>query len=242
MKISQKQKRENREKIILAAVELITQKGFKSATMKNIARNAGLGDATIYNYFPTKEHIVYGYYEDQFEKVTHTLKTIEKFNEYSFQEQLQTFFETLLETFLPDREFVQKTFKTTFFALSQQYGKIRPIKDKFMAIIEEIFDAAIEVDEIPEQVFRELTLQFFWEYYIGIVIYWSNDTSDKFEETTVLIDKSLDLACASLKAGIGNKLFDMGVFLFKNHVLTQMDFLKDRVQTIHKLKKKFMES
>jgi len=306
MKISKAQKLINREKIIAATVELVTSKGIKSATMREIARSAGLGDATIYNYFPTKEAILYGYYEDKFDQVTKKLKEIEDFNEYSFQEQLQTFFETKLEILLADREFLEKTFKTTFFALSQHYSRIRPIKDKFpmfkflddsakkypnntftvfngatktyaqvkdtsdreflektfkttffalsqhysrirpikdkfMAIIEDIFEAAIEVGEIPDQVFRELTIQFFWEYYIGMVIYWLKDDSDQFKSTTILIDKTIDLACTTIRTGIGNKLFDMGIFLFKNHVLSRMDFIKDQVDTIHGIKKKFME-
>ncbi|MCF6247181.1 MAG: hypothetical protein L3J69_07445 [Desulfobacula sp.] len=170
------------------------------------------------------------------------LKTISDFNEYTFQEQLQTFFETKLELLIADRQFLEKTFKMTFFVLSQHYSHIRPIKDRFMSIVEDIFSNAIEVGEIPDQVFRELTMQIFWEYYIGIVIYWLNDDSDRFESTSILIDKSIDLACSSLKAGIGNKIFDMGIFLFKNHVLSRMDMIKDHVDTLHGIKKKFMEA
>ncbi|MCP4673593.1 MAG: TetR/AcrR family transcriptional regulator [Desulfobacula sp.] len=241
MKISKKQKLKNRNKIIVSTVDVVTLKGLKSATMREIARQAGLGDATIYNYFPTKEAIVYGYYEDKFDAVVQQLKNIKDFNEYTFQEQLQTFFETTLELFLPDREFLEKTFKTTFFGLSQHYSRIRPIKEKFMAIVEDIFKAAIEVGEIPDQVFKELTMQFFWEYYIGVVIYWLKDDTDQFKGTTVLIDKSMDLACTSIKAGIGNKIFDMGIFLFKNHVLSRLDGIKDYVDTIHGIKKNFMD-
>ncbi len=241
MKISKKQKEINRQKIIAAAVDLITAKDLKSATMREIARAAGLGDATIYNYFPTKEAIIYGYYEDRFDRVIDKLKAVSDFHEYSFQEQLQTFFETKLDLFVADREFLEKTFKMTFFALSQHYSRIRPIKDKFMAIIEDIFNNATQAGEIPDQVFRELTMQIFWEYYIGIVIYWLKDDSDRFESTSVLIDKSIDLTCSAIKAGIGNKIFDMGIFLFKNHVLSRMDMVKDHVETLHGIKKKFME-
>ena len=241
MKISKEQKKKNRASIIAAAVDLITEKDVKSATMREIARKAGLGDATIYNYFPTKEAIVYGYYEDRFDQVVDRLKGISDFHEYTFQEQLQTFFESKLELFLPDREFLEKTFKMTFFALSQHYSRIRPIKDKFMAVIEDIFTNATEAGEIPDQVFRELTMQIFWEYYIGVVIYWLKDTTDRFEGTSVLIDKSIDLACSAIRAGIGNKIFDMGIFLFKNHILSRMDIIRDRVDTLHGIKNKFME-
>ena len=126
--------------------------------------------------------------------------------------------------------------------MSQHYSRTRPIKDRFIRIVEDIFQAAIEVDEIPDPVFREMTIQFFWEYYIGLVIYWLRDESDRFENTSVLIDKSLDLACTAIKTGIGNKIFDMGIFLFKNHILSRMDRMKDPVDTFYGIKKKFMDA
>lgn len=241
MKISEEQKQKNRLKIISAAVDLIILKGFKSATMREIARQAGMGDATIYNYFPTKESIVYGYYEDKLDQVVENLKQIDDFHTYTFQEQLQTFFETQLDLYLNDREFLTETFENTFFALSHQYGRIRPIKDKFIRVLDDIFTNAVDAGEIPEQVFMELTVQMFWEYNTGMVIYWLKDDSQRFESTSILLDKSLDLACSAVRAGIGNKIFDMGIFLFKNHVLSRMGNIKDGLDTLHGIKKRFME-
>ena len=241
MKISKKQKLENRKKILTALVDLVIEKDLKSATMREIARTAGLGDATIYNYFPTKDAIVYAYYEDRFDEATEALRSIPDFHTYTFQEQLQTFFETKLALLLPDREFLAKTFKTAFFTLSQDYARVRPSRDRFMAVIREIFEAAIEAGEIEDQVFLELSVQFFWEYYVGIILYWLKDDTDQFEATTVLIDKSMDLASAAIRAGIGNKIFDMGIFLFKNHLLSRMDLVKERVDTLHGIKRKFMD-
>ena len=53
MKVSKKEKAKTRIKILEASVDVITEKGFKSASMREIARHAGVGDATIYNYFPS---------------------------------------------------------------------------------------------------------------------------------------------------------------------------------------------
>lgn len=241
MKISKAQKKRNRDKIISAAVDLIIKKGVKAATMRRIAQDAGVGDATIYNYFPTKEAIIYAYYKDKFDEVVQRLNAITDYQEFTFREQLQAFFETKLDLFIHDREFIEKTFKPAFLTFSQHYNRIRPIKDKFMAVVEEIFATAVESGEVPEQAFRELTLQMFWEYYIGVVLYWVRDDSDRFESTSLMVDKSMDLACSVIRAGIGNKIFDMGIFLFKNHVLSKMDMFRDRVNTLHGIKKEFRE-
>ncbi len=73
-----------------------------------------------------------------------------------------------------------------------------------------------------------------------MIIYWLSDDSEQFEGTSILIDKSIDLACASIRAGIGNRVFDIGIFLFKNHILSRMDLVKERVDTLQGIKRKFM--
>ncbi len=240
MKISEEQKRENRKKIIRAAVDAITKKGLKGATMKMIARKAGLGDATIYNYFPTKEAILYAYYEEQLDETVERLRSIPDFNEFSLQEQLQAFFETQLALFLPDREFVDTSFRGITFSLTHDYQNLKSIRNRFFRIISDMFEAAIEVGEIPDLVFLELTYHFFWDYYVGLIFYWLRDRSSRFQDTTVLLDKSLDLAITFIKAGVINKALDVASFLFRHHIIDRLDRLKDNVEVVHRVKRQFM--
>ncbi len=242
MKINQEQKTENRRIIIRAAVDLISEKGFKSATMRGIAKNAGMGEATIYNYFPTKETILYGYYQDHVQACIGILQQVEDFHTFSLQEQLQTFFETSLNLFLPDRTFVSETFRLVLFGGSGDWSRLKPIRTAFLSAIDDMLAAAAEVGEIPEQVFRGLISQFFMDSYLGAVHYWLTDTSEAFSNTSVLIDRGLDLACTLLKAGIANKIFDITIFLFKTHILPRLDHFIDPLTTASKVKRRFMEA
>lgn len=241
MKISQQQKIENRKTIIAAAVELISDNGFKSATMRKIARQAGIGDATIYNYFPTKEAILYGYYEDHMRGCIDSLKAVPDFHTFNLQEQIQTLFDTSQTLFLPDREFVAITFRQTMLTGSHNWARIKTIRAIFLSAIEEMISAAAEVGEIPDQVFGDLIGQFFMDAYLGVMIYWIEDTSDGFTNTSIVVDRGLDLACAMLKAGIANKIFDMAVFFFKTHIVEKMAAFSAPLQTAEKVKRKFME-
>ncbi len=241
MKISQQQKLENRMAILRAAVAIMTEKGFKAATMQQIAKAAGVGNATIYNYFATKEAILFGYYEAHVEACIDTLKSVEGFDTFSLQEQLHTLFETSLELLAEDREFVAETFGRVLLRGSRDWARIKPIRALFLAAVNDMLDAAAEVGEIPEPVFQELTCQFLMDAYIAAVHYWLADTTEGFENTRVAIDRGLDLACAMLKAGISNKVFDLAVFFFKNHVLTHLDRFMEPVRTAGKAKRRFME-
>jgi AcrR family transcriptional regulator len=241
MKISQDQKEANRQAILQAAVALIAENGFKNATMRRIAREAGVGEATIYNYFPTKEAILFAYYRDHMNTCVEELKTVADFNTFTLQEQLQTLFDTSLSLYLPHREFVARTFRLVFLSPSRDWTQVKPIRAVFLAAAEDMLAAAVEVGEIPDQVFESLMGQFFMDAYIGAVHYWLTDTSEGFANTHVLIDRGLDLACALLKAGIANKMFDIAVFLFKTHVASRMDFFIDPLKSASRIKRRFME-
>ncbi len=240
MKISVQQKNKNRKKIIAVAVDIMIDKGFKSATMRAIAKESSIGDATIYNYFSTKEAILFAYYEEKLNECVSRIRKIEKFNEFTLHEQLQTLFETTLELFLPDREFVELSFKRIFFSLSQNVEQLNTIQDLFEKIVDDIFSAAIEVKEIPAQVFQQIIYHLLWDYYVGVIIFWLKDRSDQFADTSMMIDKTMDLFCSLLKAGAVNKMFDIVSYFFKSHILSRLDGVKRRMDTIKLIKREFM--
>ncbi|MEM9160103.1 MAG: TetR/AcrR family transcriptional regulator, partial [Verrucomicrobiota bacterium] len=62
MKVSKGKKEETRRRLIETAVEMIVEEGYQKATMKKIAKAAGVGPATIYKYFPSKEKLLVGFY------------------------------------------------------------------------------------------------------------------------------------------------------------------------------------
>ena len=113
MKISSEEKEHTRIRLLEAAVDVITEKGFRAASMREIAKRAGVGDATIYNYFPSKEKLLYGYCEYIQHQVIAELKSIEDFHEYTLKEQLHQFVETQIRQWLPAREFLKEVFDLT---------------------------------------------------------------------------------------------------------------------------------
>ncbi|MCB2185040.1 MAG: TetR family transcriptional regulator [Deltaproteobacteria bacterium] len=240
MKISHEKKQENREAILQAAVNIIIEKGFKAATMRAMAREAGLGDATIYNYFPTKESLLYAYYEGKLAAAADQLAGVPGLEEYSFKEKLQAYFETCLENFLADREFLQETFRLVFYPVTPP-KELQAIKAPFQECLSRIFDSAVENGEIQEPPFRDLSLHLFWDYFLGVVFYWLKDASECFSDTTELIDKTMDLASAVLAAGLVNKVFDIVTFLFRNHIVSRLDTFRGGLDAFSQVRRAFTE-
>ncbi len=49
---------ERKKRILTSATKIIGEKGFQNATIAEIAKEAGIGDATIYEYFKNKEDLL----------------------------------------------------------------------------------------------------------------------------------------------------------------------------------------
>lgn len=61
--LRQRKKEETRERIAIAAVELLSSEGQENATVANIAQRAGVSPRTFHNYFPHREDAFYFFFE-----------------------------------------------------------------------------------------------------------------------------------------------------------------------------------
>lgn len=66
--------RDSRRKIILeAALELFAMKDFRSVTVREIAKNAGVSTGTIYNYYPNLTELFLDVFLNSAEEMTHLM-------------------------------------------------------------------------------------------------------------------------------------------------------------------------
>lgn len=242
MKINSKVKEQTRKRLLEAAVDVITEKGFDKASMREIAKRADVADATIYNYFSTKEKLLYGYCEYVQQQVMAELKAIDDFHEYSLQEQLHQLVEIELRMWLPAREFLQVVFAQTYAAPSVGHELLQDSKAILKTIVIELIDAAIEAGEMPEQPYQDLLPAMFWDYQTAILAYWLKDTSDEFANTTQLVAQSTEIVAQLLVGGVIGKTLDMFSFMFRTHVLQHMSSLESFIQQpeLKAAKRRFM--
>lgn len=241
MKITQSAKEKTKVKILQAAVDLIIEKGFENASMREMAKSAGVSNPTIYNYFPSKEKLLYAYIEQKHKEAREILQNIDEFHTYTLREQLQTLVETELELYLEDREFIIQIADMVFHSSGLKIGTLYESNKIFVETVEEMLNIAIEAEEINEPPFREHLPKLFWDYYIMVVAYWIKDESEMFENTTQFIDHSLGVIEAVLHSEILNRASDLGMFFFKTHILSSLQKFSTKKETFGKFKRKLGE-
>jgi AcrR family transcriptional regulator len=63
--LRERKKRQTREAIAAAAMQLFEARGFESVTVADVARAADVSEKTVFNYFPTKEDLVFSHSDDR---------------------------------------------------------------------------------------------------------------------------------------------------------------------------------
>lgn len=244
MKVSEKEKILTRVKILEASVDVMSEKGFKSASMREIAKRAGIGDATIYSYFPNKEKLLYGYCEYVQQQAREELISIPNFHEFSLREQLQQLVETELQIWLPAREYLQEVFELTFASPVAGYSQLENTRKQFTEMVSDLLEAAIEAGEIPEQPYHDMIPRLFWDYMNGVLSYWLKDTSEDFSNTTKLVDQSMGIIESILQTGLFGKSMELMSFLFRTHIFQIFEMMGEggAGSRTSKAKRSFMEN
>ena len=218
MKTSKTQQDKTRRACLRAAVDLMTQQGFEATTMKQIARAADMGDATIYKYFPTKEKLVLGYFEQAIADALVQMGKTKGQEAFNLQERMQLLIDSILELLLGDREFVTVAAKllarTPMLLLSDELPGKRALKQMF----EDLLTQAEASGEIPACAYKPSVSGLLADYVLAVLSYWLRDESEQFGNTTQLVDLSLGVVVLTLRSGLIDKLLALGGFVLRSQL------------------------
>ncbi len=218
MKTTRQQQDATRRQIVASAVDLMTRQGFDGTTMKDIARAAGIGDATIYKYFPTKDRIVLGYLDDvAHQALAETLQT-PGFAGYLLQEKLQRLTDAVLERLLADREFVAQVRSLARRSPLSMLAEPLAARQSLREAVASFLEAAEASGEIEPCDFKGMAGGLYTDYLAGVVAYWLADTSDEFADTTQLVELSLGVLVQALRGGLVNRVLELGGFVLRSQM------------------------
>ncbi len=218
MKTTREQQEATRRQIVACAVDLMTRQGFDGTTMKDIARAAGIGDATIYKYFPTKDRIVVGYLDDAVQQALDDTLQTPGFDAYQLQEKLQRLTDAVLERLLADREFVAQVRVLAQRSPLSMLAEPLAARLRLREVVVGFLEAAEASGEIEPCDFKGAAGSLYTDYLAGVVTYWLGDTSEEFADTTQLVDLSLGVLVQTLRSGLIPRVLQLGGFVLRSQM------------------------
>jgi AcrR family transcriptional regulator len=196
MRVNADTKQATRRRILDAARELFPQKGFDSASTRDLAQAAGIAAGTLFNYFPTKEAIAMTLVaealseaHEEYQQSTHKAESLE--------EDLFAFIAMQLRHLKPHRAYLEPVLET---ALS-------PIANS-VAVAEGESLRVSHLDAV-EQLLRKhgrtespsfVLLHLYWTLYTGVLAFWSRDHSRHQENSLAVLDQALKMFVHALSA------------------------------------------
>jgi AcrR family transcriptional regulator len=222
MKTTKSRQEQTRRHVMRTAVDLMTTQGYDDTTMKQVARAAAIGDATIYKYFPSKERILLEYFELTIADALRQLDATAGIAQFTLHEKLQLLIDSVLETMLPDREFVAIARSVMRKSPLMMMREGMPSQDLLKERVAGFIAAAEDSGEIAPCDFKELIGGMFTDYLFAIILYWLKDDSEEFSNTTQVVDLTVAIASLTLKSGVLNKMSELATFMLRSQMSRMM--------------------
>jgi AcrR family transcriptional regulator len=182
-------------RILDAALELFRQEGFDTATMRDIARKAGVATGAAYYYYPSKDAIVMGFYQRSNAELQPKMEAaLSEVN--GLEKRLCEVIRVKLAHFAPDRGVLRALLrngadpKHPLSPFSPQTKEARDIDIAWFRRI--LVDCGVR---IPRDLEPHLP-GILWFFQMGVIFFWVIDESANQTRT----ERLLDLAAKSVTA------------------------------------------
>jgi len=173
-----------RAKLLERALKLFQKKGVAATTMRDIARAAGMSLGAAYYYFPSKQALLFAYYEanvDAVEAVT---------AKGSLRERLGAAFHGMLDATRPHRALLASIvpqLADPADPLSAFSSSTRAVRERSVAVYARALAGAVPDAHVP------LIAHALWLLALAVMLVFVRDDSANQTRTHRLVDDALDL-------------------------------------------------
>ncbi|MHC4416541.1 MAG: TetR/AcrR family transcriptional regulator [Planctomycetota bacterium] len=193
MRVTDKVKQQTRRRLIDVARKLFQTKGFQETSTRDISGGAGIATGTLFNYFPTKEHLALTIVADDLAKARADFAKRRRVGE-GLAEALFSHVACGLGRLAPHRSWVTQVMEGTLGPLAPQPEPESPGDRVRLEHLQTVRALITDSELSPAPV----SIQMYWTLYLGLLAFWSRDASSGQEDTLIVLDESLALFVRSL--------------------------------------------
>ncbi|MCM3740518.1 TetR/AcrR family transcriptional regulator [Oceanobacillus luteolus] len=192
-KISDEAKEQRRDKILQAALECFSTKGYYASTVDDIVKSCGLSKGAVYNYFKGKEEIFLSLLEQRSETILHDLK--ERLAEISSPlEKLKYWIRTDIPYNLEKKKFMHVHIESWLYATDAPHvqKELKARFDTLYQLTEEIIKEGQRIGEINPEIDSDSATAMFWSLHDGIWLHASiGYDEEKLEKRIIEMEKTM---------------------------------------------------
>lgn len=187
-----------KEKIYNSAITLFQKDGYELATMRRIAKEAGVSLGSTYYHFKTKEEIVLHFYRESQIEVKQLSSQFFKTTR-DFKARLKFIILTQLEIFFEYKIFLQVLARHAgdpSHSLSPFSPETSLIREEAVGLIRDALETSnLKIREDLAAILPELL----WMEQMGLIYFWLSDSSKSYISSKLLMNDSLELTFKLIK-------------------------------------------
>jgi AcrR family transcriptional regulator len=185
MRVTAETKQATRDAILQSARRLFARQGFDSTTTRDIAKEAEIASGTLFNYFATKEAIVAGMVN---QALGESQSVDDALQADTLEEGIFSLIALSLRKMKPFRKYLPALLTTSLSPLAGDADE-----DAASLRLTHLEAVARLAANHGCGEMSPAALQLYWALYIGVLVFWANDSSPKQEDTLALVDDSLNM-------------------------------------------------
>lgn len=180
MSLREKKKQETRNRIFEVSSRLFKEKGFESTTVDEITKEAGIAKGTFFNYFSTKESLLFYFREQREEFIFNIMGTQMSLNAPA-KEKIKNFLVLVAENYEKDKELMRLLFfehKRLVMSSRQKPAERRNRQLMFIGILSDFLKAGVEKGEIKKGIDLKLASESLNAIYFQSLMTWLHSNTD----------------------------------------------------------------
>ena len=189
---------DTRLRILTAALGLFRDEGFDSATMRDIAANAGVAAGAAYYYYPSKDAIVTAFYQQSCTEMQPQLEAALD-GSAGLEKRLRELIRVKLEYFAPNRGVLRALLRNGAdpkHPLSPFSAETKAIRDIDLAWFRRVMvDCGIRIPKDLEPHMPGVL----WFFQMGVIFFWITDESVGQMRTMRLLDLGVRIVAVLLR-------------------------------------------
>lgn len=203
MRVSQQTKHETQHALLATAQRLFLARGLEAVSTREIASAAGVGVGTLFNYFPTKEALAWAIASAAFDAGRATARERIEHDARSHSDLSQDLF-TLIACDIRALESVRTLIPGLLDAGLGAWGTAEGAPGSIR--VQRLADAdALLVRHGRVEHSTPALLHLYWSLYLGVLAFWTKDTSPNQEDTWALLDQGVRMFAGSIPSTVNAK-------------------------------------
>ncbi len=200
------------ENIIEAYIQHMLEHEIRPASVAAFTDQLNYPEATFYNYFQSFDDLEKKIWKALFANVLNIISRQDVYQAYSINEKLLAFYFTWIGELAEYRSYAMLVArKKKFFELYP--SDFEQFKDAFQDFIADLIEEGLATEEIARrQMITDKYKFFLWMQPVSIFNFWVKDTSENFEDTDALIEKTVNFSFDMMRTNGLDSLFDLAKF------------------------------